>query len=152
MPGGGSKKGKRRGGRQLGARNRKTIMREQEIARAALTAGVAMPVSAIKLGLTTLRDIRDYYMGQAASEQRKGEPKNSIIDYALKVAAWCAKEIVQYETPRLAAVMVKQDNEPPKRKVILRLKLGDKSETIIRDEDGRSLTYHEDETEDRTVN
>lgn len=144
-----------------GSKNRRTLEKEQNIREAAAAAGLPVPAGMdgkpigreSPRGLDTMRQIKDYYMGIAATEQRKGgKASQTIIDYALKIAAWMAEKIAPFETPRLSAVMVRNDDTPKDETMIVELSIGDRTETIVQSSDGKSMTIIETVEHSKTVN
>ncbi len=128
---------------------------------AALDAGVVPPPEVLhsrnalagarpeirKQGIEVMREIMLFYMGKAAQEQRSEKPNDDkIFDY-LRIAGAMAKEIAPFETPRLSAVLVKQDDPNEGKTVQVRLKIGERTETIITQPDGSQVKF--DDTEEQ---
>lgn len=129
MSGGGSKPGERRGGRQLGAKNKTTIERENQArlevdrarmideARAANASEVVTQAKAagVKLAKDILEDFMRLFAGMAAIHQplpdgveippgRKPDPEK-FLAFA-KLAVSTASDLAPYQSPKLSAVMV----------------------------------------------
>lgn len=91
MPGGGSKPGERRGGRQRGVPNRTTIERAAVIAEDARQ-------KAQKLGLDVAREAMNFLMGLAAKHQATDEKLSA--KYAEKGGNFGLR-VAEFETPKL---------------------------------------------------
>lgn len=123
MPGGGSKKGERRGGRQKGAKNKKTLEREREIQlameRAELEkkaqAGKNELLAAQAQGKKLLKDmgfeLAQLFYSMAAYYQPDPNGRNQhaneekFLEYA-KLAVTTAGQFAPFESPKLGAVMI----------------------------------------------
>jgi hypothetical protein len=111
MPGGGSKPGERRGGRQLGSRNKATIRREI-IERAGLdreiAARAAAPIQG-KLALERLLGLALEHLDAAIAAADKAEFA-VCFDRALATA----KELTKYQSPTYKAIaLAHTDMRPP---------------------------------------
>jgi hypothetical protein len=146
----GAAPGERRGGRAKGVPNRKTTERSliaQKLART-LKAGenderaqiAAMAIQAVRTGGTKLekdklQEYGDTLAGMAAfyqprppsQEPNKNENYERFVEL-LELAAWCAKEGAQYQSPKLRAVLVQGDAGMGSRSAednVLRMPAGD---------------------------
>lgn len=156
----GSAPGERRGGRRKGTKNKKTVEKDRiiqaAVAEAVEAGAISHPLpqatSSPDLGpqpKDVMLQIMRYFMGKAASEQRMGKPDNNIINEALKIAGWMAEKVAPFIHPRLSAMMIKQDDSDDNKTIMVRLKIGDRTETIINQADGRRIEYVEEETAKR---
>jgi hypothetical protein len=108
MPGGGSKPGERRGGRQKGGLNKRTIERQKAFAdaRAATKADGFDSVD-------QMRAIAKYFMGQAATEQRKPKVDRRKVEGLYKDAHSVLRDLARCEHPQLSARKVAGDPNAP---------------------------------------
>jgi hypothetical protein len=128
-------KGVRNGGRQKGTKNKTTIERElvaakiaAQTASAAINGGKELAIEAIEryqtlcegvashfLPLTEnqIEELKTKFPDQPKKWEQKAHASFAEAKEWIKLAAMCAKERAQYQTPRLQAVMVSmpgQDN------------------------------------------
>lgn len=128
MPAGGSQKGERRGGRQKGALNKKTIERKvKEDAERIMASG--QPVK--MLGKEIIEQFAHYCAGYASKHQPKGErpglntpTERAEYDWTvdqferwMRLAGWFAKELAPYQSPTFRAIAIVTPPEDGGRKV-----------------------------------
>jgi len=100
--------GRKTGGRQRGTPNRRTIERQQAFAeaRAATKADGFDSVD-------QMRAIAKYFMGQAATEQRKPKVDRCKVEGLYKDAHSVLRDLARYEHPQLSALKVGGDPNAP---------------------------------------
>lgn len=105
MPRGGSKPGERRGGRQKGGLNKRTVGMQQAIKEAnAMTDAAADRQNLSFDSLDQLRAISRTLISMAASEQRRERPDPRWLLELLNAGAKVCACLLPYEHRRLASV------------------------------------------------